>query len=76
MKWIDLSTTKKEVPAEEIIAVWIPDEKVPKKGHMVLGVLLRIEFVGKLKNYIFKSGDNEVDNASHYAIIEGPKISE
>lgn len=74
MKWINLSTYKKEIPANEKLALWIPDKDSPKKGDAEFGALLRIEFMGKEKNYIFHDYNNsEIDNATHFSIIEGPK---
>lgn len=71
-KWIKLGG-KKDPPANTPLAIWIPVKNDNVDGYWERGFLSRIEFlIGGGKRYIFMQDDNEVEDATHFAIISKP----
>jgi hypothetical protein len=76
MKWIKLDG-KKDPPTSKKVLLNIPltkkeaSEKI--ESYVEFGYLTAIEFEGDVKQYVFKSGDNEIRNATHFMMIEKPK---
>lgn len=75
-KWIPLDG-KKEPPSSTKLALWLvhPKGKSDEKPieYWDYGYLTGIEFEGDVKQYVFKSGDNEIREATHFMEISKPK---
>jgi hypothetical protein len=72
LPWVKLDG-QQEPPPNTLLALYIPGKTNPDDWHWEKGFLQRIEFSDRGKEYVFRYGGEEIENATYFLLIEPPK---